>query len=223
MREDARSCGAPCRWRCLASPWAGCQLDHIFDPEAERLTDLGYACRGNAVLFFPSNDRGSRHAQELLNLRPSSGFQNEIGYVHARQRRTFRPVLSSGFVERADTRRPSLCQNAEMFDLKANARDMGRRIAALRSRAGQNQADLAAAVGKSRTFITDIETGSNTPGIETAIGIAEEFKVPLDWLLGRKVPCDGPLAGHFVDDLDKLAGDYLGVLGPIAIGNVNGK
>jgi len=92
-----------------------------------------------------------------------------------------------------------------MFDLKANARDMGRRIAALRSRAGQNQADLAAAVGKSRTFITDIETGSNTPGIETAIGIAEEFKVPLDWLLGRKVPCDGPLAGHFVDDLDKLA------------------
>ena len=92
-----------------------------------------------------------------------------------------------------------------MLDIKANAKEIGRRIAALRTVAGQTQEDLAAAIGKSRSFIAGLESGGDTPGLGALILVADELKVPLDWLLGRSVPVGGPLVGKFVNDMDELA------------------
>ena len=87
----------------------------------------------------------------------------------------------------------------------ANLKDIGRRVAALRTERQLGQIDLAAEVGVSRSTIAGIESGNDRGGILTMIAIADYFKVPLDWLLARDVPPGGPLIGQFVDDADKLA------------------
>ena len=92
-----------------------------------------------------------------------------------------------------------------MFDVKANAKDIGRRIKALRTQQGITQDDMAAALGRSRSFVAGVESGGDTPGLQGIITIADELKVPVDWLLGRKTPSGGPLAGEFIDDMDELA------------------
>ena len=86
-----------------------------------------------------------------------------------------------------------------------NLKEAGRRIATLRASKDIGQVELAAEVGCSRSTIAGIESGGDRAGIETAVAIADYFKVPLDWLLGRRVPPGGPLVGQFVEDPDKLA------------------
>lgn len=116
--------------------------------------------------------------------------------------RTFRRDLSSYFVEPSDPPNLGRFYNVGMIDLLA----MGARVADLRRKAGiSRQEDLAFELGVSRSAIAGIESGGDRPGLILAVAIADRFRVPLDWLIGRAVPSGGPLVGQFVDDLDELA------------------
>ena len=84
-------------------------------------------------------------------------------------------------------------------------KDIGRRVAELRSKAGLTQEALAAEIGLSRGTIAGIETGGDRGGILSMMAIADYFKVPMDWLLCRTVPAGGPLTGEFIDLQDELA------------------
>jgi transcriptional regulator with XRE-family HTH domain len=75
---------------------------------------------------------------------------------------------------------------------------IGARIRELRLAAGDGQEELAAIVGVSRSTIAGIETGGDRGGIETMIAIADHYKVPMDWLLGRRVPPGSPPVGKLV-------------------------
>ena len=59
---------------------------------------------------------------------------------------------------------------------------LGRRIRTLREQAGLKQADLSAAIGISRTHLTNIERDKGRPGREVLVAIAAEVRVSLDWL-----------------------------------------
>ena len=100
-----------------------------------------------------------------------------------------------------DARRDPSCQIACMGNLKM----IGRRIAKLRHAAGMTQADLAVAVGISRSLLGEIEGGTQPGGLGAMLALADELKVPFDWLLGRKVPPGGPLVSKVIDDPDTLA------------------
>ena len=123
--------------------------------------------------------------------------------VHnGRECRTFRRKLSSALSERPTHHLLAVWQIVGMIDLAA----MGARISDLRRRAGINrQEDLADELGKSRSAIGGIESGGDRPGLLLAVAIADRFRVPMDWLIGRAVPPGGPLVGQFVNDPDELA------------------
>lgn len=59
---------------------------------------------------------------------------------------------------------------------------IGQRIRTLREQGGLTQADLGAAIGTSRTHLTNIEGGKGNPGRELLVAIATHFSVSLDWL-----------------------------------------
>ena len=86
-----------------------------------------------------------------------------------------------------------------------DSKTSGRRVRELREAEGLVQEELAAIIGVSRSTIAGIETGGDRGGIVTMVAIADHYKVPLDWLLGRQVPPGGPPVGQFVDSPDKLA------------------
>jgi transcriptional regulator with XRE-family HTH domain len=91
-----------------------------------------------------------------------------------------------------------------------DARKIGRRIVDLRRAAGiERQEDLAARLAvrfeTSRSAIAGLEAGRDLPGREMAVALANLFRVPLDYLLGRTVPPGGPLVGEFIEDPDELA------------------
>ncbi len=65
------------------------------------------------------------------------------------------------------------------MDFKA----MGKRIRALRKKAGITQRELAEAVGVSREFITVLEAGYRIPTVTTLCGIAEKLNVTIDYLI----------------------------------------
>lgn len=89
-----------------------------------------------------------------------------------------------------------------MTDWKA----FGRRVAELRRETGiGRQEDLAALLEISRSTVASWESGGDSPGLPVLIKLADFFRVPLDYLLGRRVPKGGPLVGKFVEDLDELA------------------
>ena len=75
----------------------------------------------------------------------------------------------------------------------------------LRQKAGEGQEDLAAVADVTRSTIAGIETGRDQGGLATMVAIADHYKVPLDWLLCRKVPPGGPPLGQFVDSPDEVA------------------
>lgn len=100
-----------------------------------------------------------------------------------------------------DSRPDPVRQIVFMGNLKA----IGRRIATLRRAAGMKQIDLAVAIGISRSLLGEIEGGTQPGGLGTMLAIADELKVPFDWLLGRRVPPGGPLVSKFIDDPDILA------------------
>lgn len=56
------------------------------------------------------------------------------------------------------------------------------RIATLRIDRGEQQADLAAAVGCARSMISAIETGRKEPGRDLLFAIAKHYGVSADWL-----------------------------------------
>ena len=82
---------------------------------------------------------------------------------------------------------------------------IGARVRELRLKTDIGQEELAAAIGVSRSTIAGIETGRDRGGIETMIAIADHFKVPMDWLLQRKVPPGSPPVGELVYREDQVA------------------
>jgi transcriptional regulator with XRE-family HTH domain len=88
-----------------------------------------------------------------------------------------------------------------------NLKAIGARVKSLRkAQPGRNnQDDLAAMIGTSRSTIAGIEAGTDRGGIEIMIALADYFKVPMDWLLCRDLPAGGPLAGQFVNNPDELS------------------
>ena len=87
------------------------------------------------------------------------------------------------------------------MDLKA----VGARVRKLREAAREVQEDLAAICEVSRSTIAGIESGADRGGLVTMLAIADHYKVPLDWLLCRRVPPGGPAVGCLVDRPDQLA------------------
>lgn len=78
-----------------------------------------------------------------------------------------------------------------MGDLKT----LPQRAAWLRSRKGVTAEVAADVIGISRGFLSGIETGSDVPGRDTLIAIADYYSVAVDWLAtGRGSPLPGPLS-----------------------------
>ena len=96
-----------------------------------------------------------------------------------------------------------MVQTDHMTEMK---KAIGGRIRRLRLAAGLSQPELAAALGlSSRSTIAGIETGADRPGIELMIAIADYFKVPMDWLLGRRIPHGDPAVGQLIERPDEIA------------------
>jgi transcriptional regulator with XRE-family HTH domain len=86
-----------------------------------------------------------------------------------------------------------------------NAKTIGQRIKLLRKSSGMSQAEVAEALGLARSTYGEMETGTEPGGLATMLAVADYFKVPMDWLLGRSPPAGGPVVGSFVNDPDELA------------------
>jgi transcriptional regulator with XRE-family HTH domain len=82
---------------------------------------------------------------------------------------------------------------------------IGARVRDLRLAENIGQEELAAIIGVSRSTLAGIETGADRGGIETMIAIADHYKVPMDWLLGRRLPPGSPPIGKLVYRPDQLA------------------
>ena len=67
-----------------------------------------------------------------------------------------------------------------------NMSDLGlaHRLLSLRKARNLLQADVAAAVGISRPFLSALETGADVPGRGTLVALAQYYNVSLDWLAG---------------------------------------
>jgi transcriptional regulator with XRE-family HTH domain len=86
-----------------------------------------------------------------------------------------------------------------------NLKTIGARVRDLRLTEGIGQQELASIIGISRSTLAGIETGIDRGGIETMIAIADHYKVPMDWLLDRKVPPGPPPLGKFVYRSDEVS------------------
>jgi transcriptional regulator with XRE-family HTH domain len=86
-----------------------------------------------------------------------------------------------------------------------NLKTIGARVRELRIAEGIGQQELAAIIGISRSTLAGIETGIDRGGIETMIAIADHYKVPMDWLLDRKLPPGSPPVGTLVYREDEVA------------------
>lgn len=62
------------------------------------------------------------------------------------------------------------------------------KIRELREAKGITQAELARAVRLSPALVCQLEKGARTPSMSTALMLADFFMVPLDTLVGRKLP-----------------------------------
>jgi len=121
---------------------------------------------------------------------PDGDCQHPTRYQHLR------------FVGYSNTLSAAMAHNDHMADLKM----IGGRIRKLRLAAKLSQPELAAALGlSSRSTIAGIETGADRAGIETMVAIADYFKVPMDWLLGRTVPPGSPPVGKLINRDDEIA------------------
>ena len=83
---------------------------------------------------------------------------------------------------------------------------IGRRLAELREAAKAEQADSAAAVGKSRPYISGLERGHDSPGLEVAAGLAKLYDASLDYLiLGRpSLPQNHPNFAKTAEEIEWL-------------------
>jgi len=171
--------------------------------DVERHRDLSHPTARDQSRPPPIKDRGPGNAQPLAQSDGAASPQDQRldGDGHVTNRRLFRRTLSSPFVGYLDTSNPKYRHLGGVNNLKA----IGRRIKDLRHKAGEGQEDLAAVLGVTRSTIAGIETGRDQGGLTTMIAIADHYKVPFDWLLGRRVPPGGPAVGQFVDSPDEVA------------------
>lgn len=78
---------------------------------------------------------------------------------------------------------------------------LGNKIRTLRKARGMRQADLAAAIGMSRSHLAGIEAGHGAPGREILVALAQFLDVPLDWLAARQgEPVQGSAAAKTEDE-----------------------
>lgn len=66
-----------------------------------------------------------------------------------------------------------------MFDKKK----FGENVRALRIKKGENQEQVATAIGITKQTLSGIETGYRAPSIEVAVALSKYFNVKLDGLL----------------------------------------
>jgi transcriptional regulator with XRE-family HTH domain len=64
----------------------------------------------------------------------------------------------------------------------------GQRLRTARQAAGLSAAELARRIGRDRTYISHLEAGRATGGLDTFRSIARELGVSLDALVGEDVP-----------------------------------
>jgi transcriptional regulator with XRE-family HTH domain len=85
-----------------------------------------------------------------------------------------------------------------------NLQAIGARVRELRIAEGIGQQELAVIIGISRSTLAGIETGKDRGGIETMIAIADHYKVPMDWLLGRQLekPCALCMHASYIPIID---------------------
>jgi transcriptional regulator with XRE-family HTH domain len=86
-----------------------------------------------------------------------------------------------------------------------NTPTMGSRLRELRIASGKAPIDVAVDVGVARATLSSYESGSELPGRDTLIALADLFGASLDWITGRTHKINMPGAGQFVDDPDELA------------------
>ena len=67
--------------------------------------------------------------------------------------------------------------------IEAFQKNLGKRIAAIRKKAGLSQTELALKIDKDRQWLNYIEKGKSNPTIKTLYLIAAELNVPLKELL----------------------------------------
>ena len=63
---------------------------------------------------------------------------------------------------------------------------LAEQIKKLRKREGISQAELAKAIGTSKSFFGEVETGKSSVSIETLVLLAQYFDVTTDFLIGYK-------------------------------------
>ena len=64
-----------------------------------------------------------------------------------------------------------------------NKINFGKKIKKLRKDMGLSQDELSIVIGKTRSFISNIENGIDSPGLNTCISFSKFFNVTLDWLI----------------------------------------
>lgn len=75
----------------------------------------------------------------------------------------------------------------------------------LRIERGMRQADVAEAIGISRSTLAGIERGIDLPGRETLASIAKFFGASIDYIESGAKPPVAPGAGEFIENPDELA------------------
>lgn len=68
--------------------------------------------------------------------------------------------------------------------MSPTARQFGKRLRALREKAGTSQGDLADMAGLSRTYLNQLEAGKRDPSLSTLTRLARALGVKLEALIG---------------------------------------
>ncbi len=71
---------------------------------------------------------------------------------------------------------------------KMDILELGKRIRTARRKKGMSQAELADKVGISVPYVSDVENGKKTIGVDIFMRIAEALQVSTDWLLRVDIP-----------------------------------
>lgn len=134
---------------------------------------------GRAVLDIEMfGDPGQPEGAETISGGEGLGAHAPVGYPGC-------PATTSVFGTLGNPHELVACNDDDM------ANTLRYRIATLRIDRGEQQADLAAAVGCARSMISAIETGRKEPGRELLFAIAKHYGVSADWLqTGQDDPAD---------------------------------
>ena len=187
----------------MRSAWQLNERQQISGRDTQLQANLGNAIARQDVGAAPIEDGGAGTAEALTERGCPTSHVDQGLYSerHSLQCRLYRRGMSTNHVGLTDAVNFAVFQTVSMSNLKA----IGRRVRDLRRAEGIGQEELAAIVGVSRSTIAGIETGGDRGGIETMIAIADHYKVPMDWLLGRHVPSGTPPVGKLVNRPDELA------------------